>query len=95
MVRIGDSVPTPAVLVFDWHGTLVDTHDAMFSAMEEMLPRLEELGLVEHLLPEGQCRTGDDARLVRYIRIFRAPAPAHTGGAAGVQNRYFQCHFRR
>ena len=55
------------MLIFDWHGTLVDTHDAMFSAMEEMLPQLEELGLVERLLPEDQCRTQDDARLVRKV----------------------------
>ncbi|ENO16234.2 HAD family hydrolase [Marinobacter nanhaiticus D15-8W] len=62
-------------MLFDWHGTLVDTHDAMFSAMEEMLPQLEELGLVEHLLPEEACNNADDARLVRYIRIFRRLHP--------------------
>jgi phosphoglycolate phosphatase len=62
-------------MVFDWHGTLVDTHDAMFSAMEEMLPQLEELGLMDRLLTEDHCRTADDARLVRYIRIFRRLHP--------------------
>lgn len=75
MARFADSLLPPSVLVFDWHGTLVDTHDAMFSAMEEMLPRLEDLGLVDRLLPEDQCRTTDDARLVRYIRIFRRLHP--------------------
>lgn len=75
MARIGDALPAPAVMLFDWHGTLVDTHDAMFSAMEDMLPQLEELGLVERLLPESKCRTADDARLVRYIRIFRRLHP--------------------
>lgn len=65
----------PRVLLFDWHGTLVDTHDAMFSAMEDMLPQLEDLDLVERLLPEHQCKTLDDARLVRYIRIFRRLHP--------------------
>lgn len=69
------SLPVPAALLFDWHGTLVDTHDAMFSAMEEMLPQLEDLGLVERLLPEAECNTADDARLVRYIRIFRRLHP--------------------
>ncbi|MEQ6886178.1 HAD family hydrolase [Salicola sp. Rm-C-2C1-2] len=67
--------PTPELILFDWHGTLVDTHDAMFSAMEEMLPRLEELGLVEELLPEEWCKTADDTRLVRYIRLFRRLHP--------------------
>jgi phosphoglycolate phosphatase len=75
MARFDDSLPAPRVLIFDWHGTLVDTHDAMFSAMEEMLPQLEELGLVDQLLPEDQCRNEDDARLVRYIRIFRRLHP--------------------
>ncbi|MFC6684087.1 HAD family hydrolase [Marinobacter koreensis] len=75
MARFNEGIPAPSVLIFDWHGTLVDTHDAMFSAMEEMLPQLEELGLVERLLPEDQCRTEDDARLVRYIRIFRRLHP--------------------
>lgn len=75
MARFSDELPTPSVLIFDWHGTLVNTHDAMFSAMEEMLPQLEELGLVERLLPEDKCRTPDDARLVRYIRIFRRLHP--------------------
>ncbi len=75
MARFRDDLPPPSVLLFDWHGTLVDTHDAMFSAMEDMLPQLEELGLVERLLPEHKCRTSDDARLVRYIRIFRRLHP--------------------
>lgn len=69
------SSATPELILFDWHGTLVDTHDAMFSAMEEMLPQLEELGLVSQLLPEDQCKTPDDARLVRYIRLFRRLHP--------------------
>jgi phosphoglycolate phosphatase len=75
MDRLSERLSAPSVLIFDWHGTLVDTHDAMFSAMEDMLPQLEELGLVDQLLPEEQCRTEDDARLVRYIRIFRRLHP--------------------
>ncbi|MCH8498183.1 MAG: HAD family hydrolase [Marinobacter sp.] len=69
------NLPPPRVMLFDWHGTLVNTHDAMFASMEEMLPQLEELNLVERLLPEDQCKTPDDARLVRYIRIFRRLHP--------------------
>lgn len=75
MDRLSRPLAAPSVLIFDWHGTLVDTHDAMFSAMEDMLPQLEELGLVDQLLPEEECRTEDDARLVRYIRIFRRLHP--------------------
>ena len=68
-------LPVPELILFDWHGTLVDTHDAMFSAMEEMLPQLEDLELVEQLLPESQCASADDARLIRYIRLFRRLHP--------------------
>lgn len=68
-------LPEPHVILFDWHGTLVDTQDAMFEAMEEMLPQLEELDLVDRLLPEKLCRTQDDVKLVRYIRIFRRLHP--------------------
>lgn len=65
----------PRLILFDWHGTLVDTADAMFGAMADMLPQLEELGLVDALLPEAECASEDDARLVRYIRIFRRLHP--------------------
>lgn len=75
MAIINTSLEPPSTLLFDWHGTLVDTLDAMFDAMEEMLPQLEDLDLVRHLLSEDQCRTPDDVKLVRYIRIFRRLHP--------------------
>ena len=75
MARFPDTIEPPKVLMFDWHGTLVNTSDAMFSAMEDMLPQLEELGLVDRLLPEDKCMTADDARLVRYIRVYRRLHP--------------------
>lgn len=68
-------LPTPKHILFDWHGTLVDTQDAMTAAMEEMLLQMEELGLVERLLPEEKCKSLDDVKLVRYIRIFRRLHP--------------------
>ena len=68
-------LPTPKNILFDWHGTLVDTQDAMLAAMEDMLQQMEELGLVDRLLPEDQCKTPDDVKLVRYIRIFRRLHP--------------------
>ncbi len=64
-------LPFPTVVLFDWHGTLVDTHDAMYQAIEEMLAQLDELDLVRHILPEVQAKTEDDEKLLRYIRIFR------------------------
>jgi len=31
------------VVLFDWHATLVDTRDAMYHALDEMLPRRSAL----------------------------------------------------
>lgn len=58
----------PRVVLFDWHATLVDTMDAMYYALDEVIPRLVQLRLIEHLVPEGQSKTEEDARLVRYAR---------------------------
>lgn len=58
----------PRVMLFDWHATLVDTMDAMYYALDEVLPRLVDLGLVERLVSPGQSKTLEDARLVKYVR---------------------------
>ena len=75
MLREKRQLSKPDTILFDWHGTLVDTSDAMFNAMEEMLPQLEELDLLNRLLSEKHCKTLDDVKLVRYIRIFRRLHP--------------------
>ena len=69
------SLPPPEAIIFDWHGTLVNTLDAMYRAIEDMLPQLEELGLVDHLVPETAARSEEDEKLIRYIRIFRKLHP--------------------
>lgn len=58
----------PKVILFDWHATLVDTMDAMYYALEDVLPRLGPLGLLERLVPKGQSKTLEDEKLVRYVR---------------------------
>ena len=68
-------LPPPTAIVFDWHGTLVNTLDAMYLAIEHMLPRLEELGLVDRLASGAQAQSHDDEKLIRYIRIFRRLHP--------------------
>ncbi len=65
------SLPPPRLMLFDWHGTLVNTHDAMYAAIEQMLPQLEELGLIAHIRPESSAHSESDEKLIRYIRIFR------------------------
>lgn len=64
----------PAVILFDWHATLVDTREAMYRAVDEMLPRIPELGLAAHIVPRERARSEEDARLVEYVRVhFRLP----------------------
>jgi phosphoglycolate phosphatase len=60
----------PRVLLFDWHATLVDTHDAMYYAVNDVLPKLEELGLMDRIISIEESKTLDDAKLVMYIREF-------------------------
>ena len=65
----------PRFILLDWHATLVDTHDAMYHAVDEVLPKLEELGLFERMISIGQSRTLEDAKLVRYVRQHRQLHP--------------------
>ncbi|MEX2481604.1 MAG: HAD family hydrolase [Gammaproteobacteria bacterium] len=65
----------PRVVLFDWHATLVDTRDAMYHAVNEMLPRLRELGLHELILPDVLSRSAEDARLAGYVREHLALPP--------------------
>lgn len=58
----------PRTVLFDWHATLVDTHDAMYHAVEDVIPRLRELGLLERLVAPEHSRNLEDAKLVRYAR---------------------------
>lgn len=60
----------PRVLIFDWHATLVDTHDAMYYAVNDVLPRLEHLGLMERIISPEESKTIDDAKLVMYIQRY-------------------------
>ena len=65
----------PKVILFDWHATLVDTLDAMYHAVDEMLPKLGQLGLVERLVSSERSKTVDDARLVAYVLEHRRLHP--------------------
>lgn len=58
---------SPRVILIDWHATLVDTHDAMYHAVDDVLPRLRELGLHERLVPPEESKTIEDAKLVKYV----------------------------
>ena len=58
----------PDIVLFDWHATLVDTMDAMYIAVDEAIPRLREEGLIDRLIDPADCKTTEDAKLVRYVR---------------------------
>ena len=62
------AAPAPRVVLFDWHATLADTMDAMYYALDEVIPNLAALGLAGRLVLPGQSRTEEDARLVQYVR---------------------------
>ncbi|EDY86195.1 haloacid dehalogenase-like hydrolase, putative [gamma proteobacterium HTCC5015] len=58
----------PEVVLIDWHATLVDTHDAMYHAVDEVLPKLVELDLFDRLLHPEDSKTIEDAKLLTYVR---------------------------
>lgn len=58
----------PRVILFDWHATLVDTHDAMYHAIDDVLPKLEELNLIDRMVKTKDSKTLEDAKLVKYVR---------------------------
>ena len=58
----------PSAIVLDWHATLVDTMDAMYHAVDDVIPKLSELGLIDRLVKPEHSKTIEDAKLVRYIR---------------------------
>lgn len=67
MPRLGP----PRALFFDWHGTLADTFEAMYRAVDEMLPQLGTLGLEARLQPPGSARLPEHEALVAHVRAHR------------------------
>lgn len=65
----------PKTIIFDWHATLVDTHDAMYYAVDDVLPKLEELGLYNQIIDIEDSKTVDDAKLVKYVKEQRKLHP--------------------
>lgn len=66
------SLGTPRALFFDWHGTLADTFEAMYAAVEDMLPELGALRLDARLVPPGASRLPEHESLVAHVRRRRA-----------------------
>ena len=58
----------PHTLLFDWHATLADTMDAMYHAVDDVIPRLMDSPLMDRLVKTEDCKTVEDAKLVKYVR---------------------------
>ena len=65
----------PKIILFDWHGTLVDTNDAMYLAMDDMLSKMGQLGLDRRLADSGIGKTDDDRKLIEYVRAYQRLHP--------------------
>jgi len=70
LIKAARVLKPPKIVLFDWHATLVDTLDAMYMAVDEILPRLPELGLIDDLSPPTRSRSAEDARLIDYVRTY-------------------------
>ena len=87
----------PRVVLFDWHATLVDTLDAMYHAVDDVLPRLPELGLVDYVREHRQLHPKIKAeRRISRTDIFEvlfgddedAKHVAHDAFNAAYRNHY-------
>ncbi|MGH8606255.1 MAG: HAD family hydrolase, partial [Gammaproteobacteria bacterium] len=58
----------PTVILFDWHATLVDTLEAVYHAIDDMLATIVDLGLIDRLTPPWESKNAEDAKLVAYVR---------------------------
>ena len=58
----------PKIILFDWHATLVDTLDAMYHAVDDVIPKFGELGLLDRLAKPKENKTEEDRKLVEYVR---------------------------
>ena len=61
----------PRVVFFDWHGTLADTFEAMYRAVDDMLPLLGELGLAARLVAPGRARIPEHEAFIAHVRAHR------------------------
>jgi len=70
-----NSLRPPKVIIFDWHATLVDTRDAMYHAVDDLLPQFDGLELIDRLIDPTLSKTVEDAKLVEYVRDYRRLHP--------------------
>ena len=62
------NITPPKAILFDWHATLVDTLDAMYHAVDDMLPSFRDNGLLERMIDPKLSKSPEDAKLIEYVR---------------------------
>lgn len=65
----------PSIILLDWHATLVDTHEAMYHAVDDVLLKFGDLGLLERMTRPGESKTEEDSKLVEYVRNYQKLHP--------------------
>uniref|UniRef100_UPI003F6AE3DC HAD family hydrolase n=1 Tax=Pseudomaricurvus sp. TaxID=2004510 RepID=UPI003F6AE3DC len=65
----------PSLILFDWHATLVDTLDAMYHAVDDMLAEFEELDLMQRLVTQDKAKSPEDMKLVTHVRQYKQLHP--------------------
>ena len=66
---------SPKVILFDWHATLVDTYDAMYHAVDDVVKKFGDMGLLHRFTPPGDSKNIEDEKLVDYVRKNRQLHP--------------------
>ena len=75
MNSVRNTLPPPRVILFDWHATLVDTLDAMYHAVDDVIRQFRDFELIQRLAPPGESKTIEDERLVAYVRDYQKLHP--------------------
>ena len=72
---INQTLTRPRAIIFDWHATLVDTFDAMYHAIDDVLHKFHRLGLLKRMVDPVNSKNIEDAKLVEYVRTYKKLHP--------------------
>jgi phosphoglycolate phosphatase len=87
------NLTAPKVIIFDWHATLVDTFDAMYHAINDVLAKFERLGLFKRLTKPEDNKNIEDAKLVEYVLTYRKLHPKITADQKVSRTDIFEILF--
>lgn len=84
---------TPKVIIFDWHATLVDTFDAMYHSINDVLLKFDRIGLFKRLTKPEDSKNIEDLKLVEYVRIYKKLHPKITADQKVSRTDIFEILF--